>query len=70
MAQAASLSVFYAKNTGYTRARLISISEAQDSGPVIYTRGLMKAAAADSTPVEPGEVSKTISITVKYRLER
>jgi uncharacterized protein len=70
MAQAASLSAFYAKNAGYARARLISIAEVQDNGPIMYTRGLMKSADAASTPVEPGEVSKTINITVKYRLER
>ncbi len=70
MAQAASLSAFYAKNAGYARARLISISEVQESSSIMYTRSVMKSAADSSTPVEPGEVSKTINITVKYRLER
>jgi uncharacterized protein len=73
MAKASNLSAFYAKNAGYTRARLVSISEAQDFGGIQYSQGLMKSVAADggsAPPVEPGQVSKTINITVKYRLER
>ncbi len=73
MAKAASLSAFYAKNAGYARARLISISEAQDFGGVVYSQGRNANVAADASiapPVEPGQVTKTISITVQYRLER
>jgi uncharacterized protein len=72
MAKASNLSAFYAKNAGYARARLVSISEAQDFGGTQYTQGVMRAAAdsGSTPPVEPGQVSKTINITVKYRLER
>jgi uncharacterized protein len=72
MAKASNLSAFYAKNAGYARARLVSISEAQDFGGMQYTQGVMRAAAdsGSTPPVEPGQVSKTINITVKYRLER
>ncbi len=72
MAKAGNLSAFYAKSAGYARARLISISETQDFGGIQYSQGLMKASAdgGSAPPVEPGQVSKTINITVKYRLER
>ena len=73
MAKAASLSAFYAKSAGYSRARLISISEGQDNGGVVYTLGRNANIAADASiaaPVEPGQVTKTINITVQYRLER
>lgn len=73
MAKAVSLSTFYAKSAGYARARLISITEGQDFGGVVYTLGRNANVAADASiapPVEPGQVTKTISITVQYRLER
>lgn len=73
MKQAANLSTFYAKNAGYARARLISITEGADfSGPMPVMNMKMEMAAADgaSTPVEAGEVTKAITVTVKYILER
>jgi uncharacterized protein len=74
MTKAASLSAFYAKTAGYSRARLLSISEAQDynnPGPMMNMKAMDASVAGGGVPpVEAGEVDKTISITVKYRLER
>ncbi len=72
MAKANNMSVFYAKNAGYARARLLSIMEGQDfGGPMpMMNMKTMDAAGGVGTPVEPGEVTKAINITVKYRLER
>jgi uncharacterized protein len=73
MKQAAKLSAFYAKTAGFGKARLLSISEAQDMpGPMPMAN--MKTMAADSagasTPIEPGEVASQISINVRYVLEK
>jgi uncharacterized protein len=72
MAKANNMSAFYAKNAGYARARLLSIMEGQDFGGPMPTMNMktMDAAGGAGTPVEPGEVTKAINITVKYRLER
>jgi uncharacterized protein len=74
MEKATGLSAFYAKSAGYSRARLLSIAEAQDygnPGPMMNMRSMDATAASGGvTPVEAGEVTKAINITVKYRLER
>jgi uncharacterized protein YggE len=73
MRQAAELSAFYAKSAGYGRARLLSISESQDFSPpmpMAQMKSFRDAGESATTPVEPGEVEKQVSITVKYVLER
>jgi uncharacterized protein len=73
MAQAASYSAFYAKNAGFRKARLQSISENRDFGRAIPMANMRMsndaAAPSGDTPIEPGEVASQISITVTYVLE-
>jgi uncharacterized protein len=74
MQQAAKRSAFYAKNAGFGKARLLSISEVQDFGGPAPMANIAKmadaaAGAAAETPIEPGEVASQINITVKYALE-
>jgi uncharacterized protein len=62
----------YARAAGYTRARLISVTEgggfAPPPMPVMQMR--MAADAAEPTPVSPGQVTNGIALSVQYRLER
>lgn len=70
--QASNLSAFYAKNAGFGKARLLSISEGTDAGgpnPVAEFKSLRSASGDASTPIEPGEVASQITITVRYALE-
>ncbi|CAM5625354.1 SIMPL domain-containing protein [Sphingobium scionense] len=62
---------FYAQAAGYRSARLVSISESSSGGnaPMPMMAARFKADAAP-TPVEPGQVSASISLTVQYALER
>lgn len=62
---------FYAQAAGYRSARLVSISESSSGGnaPIPLMAARFKADAAP-TPVEPGQVSASISLTVQYALER
>jgi uncharacterized protein len=73
MAQAANYSAFYAKNAGFRKARLQSISEGRDFGMAIPMANMRMsndaAASSGETPIEPGEVASQISITVTYVLE-
>jgi hypothetical protein len=62
----------YARAAGYSRARLVSINEggsyAEPPRPVMMAR--MVAADAAATPVQPGEVTRSLALSVQYRLER
>ena len=61
----------YARMFGYFGARILSISESiRGSGPVpqIQARALAAEAADVSTPVQPGQVSTGVSITIKYEM--
>lgn len=64
---------FYAQATGYRSARLISISESNSGGnppmPMMVT-ARFKADAAAPTPVEPGQVGSSVTLTVQYALDR
>ncbi|MBH2000049.1 MAG: SIMPL domain-containing protein [Sphingomonadaceae bacterium] len=64
---------FYAQAAGFRTARLISISESNSGGnapmPMMQS-ARFKADAAASTPVEPGQVSASVTLTVQYALER
>ncbi|CCW17112.1 protein of unknown function DUF541 [Sphingobium indicum BiD32] len=64
---------FYAQAAGYRAARLLSIAESNSGGqppmPMMKsTRFVADSAAA--TPVEPGHVSASVTLTVQYALER
>jgi uncharacterized protein YggE len=64
---------FYAQTAGYRSARLLSISEANSGGnppmPMVMS-ARFKADAAPVTPVEPGQVSASVTLTVQYALEK
>ena len=65
---------FYAQAAGYRTARLVSISESNSGGhppmPIVTTAARFKADAAPMTPVEPGQVSASVTLTVQYALEK
>jgi uncharacterized protein YggE len=63
---------FYAQAAGFRSARLISIAENNSGGmpPMPMVASRFKADAAASTPVEPGQVSASVTLTVQYALER
>ncbi|MCI4589829.1 SIMPL domain-containing protein [Sphingobium sp. BYY-5] len=64
---------FYAQAAGYRSARLLSISESNSGGnpPMpMMASARFKAEAAADTPVEPGQVSASVSLTVQYALEK
>jgi len=64
---------FYAQAAGYRTARLISIAESNSGGqppmPMMQS-ARFKADAAPVTPVEPGQVSASVTLTVQYALEK
>lgn len=64
---------FYAQAAGYRSARLLSIAESNSGGqppmPMLQS-ARFKADAAPVTPVEPGQVSASVTLTVQYALER
>ncbi|MET0248573.1 MAG: SIMPL domain-containing protein [Sphingobium sp.] len=63
---------YYAQAAGFPSARLVSIAESNSGGtppmPVAVTAQRFKTDAA--TPVEPGQVSASVTLTVQYALER
>jgi len=65
---------FYAQAAGYRSARLVSISESNSGGmppmPMVQARFKADSIAAAPTPVEPGQVSSQVTLTVQYALER
>jgi uncharacterized protein YggE len=64
---------FYAQAAGYRSARLISIAENNSGGrppmPMMVTARFKGEAAAD-TPVEPGQVGSSVTLTVQYALDK
>lgn len=64
---------FYAQAAGYRTARLVSIAESNSGGmpPMPMAQSArFKADAIANTPVEPGQVSATVTLTVQYALEK
>lgn len=64
---------YYAQQTGYRSVRLVSLSESVNDGPrpmpMMASRFKADMAAAP-TPVEPGQLSVGVSLTVQYALEK
>lgn len=61
----------YARLAGYRGAELVSISEGSFGGPqppMPMVRMEMAGADAKATPVEPGRVSNTLTLSFQYRL--
>jgi len=63
---------YYAKQTGFRAARLVSITDNGGSGGAqpVPMMAMMKADRAAGTPIEPGQVSASVTLTVQYALER
>lgn len=64
---------FYAQAAGYRTARLVSIAESNSGGmpPMPMAQSArFKADAIANTPVEPGQVSASVTLTVQYALEK
>ena len=64
---------FYAQAMGYRTARLVSLSESNSGGmpPVpMMAQARFKADSLAATPVEPGQVVSSVSLSVQYALER
>ncbi len=62
---------FYAAQTGYSSVRLVSITESQgySGGPPMPQAMEMRVMDASAkAPVEPGQVSTAVNLTVQYRL--
>lgn len=65
---------FYAQAAGYRSARLVSIAESNSGGqppmPMMVRTQFKDSAAAAPTPVEPGQVGSSVTLTVQYALEQ
>ena len=63
---------FYAQAAGYRSARLVSLSEGApvNRGPVPMMARMAADSAGAATPVMPGEVANSVTVSVEYRLER
>jgi uncharacterized protein YggE len=63
---------FYARQTGYRAARLIAITDngGDAGGPRPMPMMMAKADRAGSTPIEPGQVAASVSLTVQFALDR
>jgi len=69
---ARSQALAYARAAGYSDIRLLEINEAIVPGrpqPMLQ-RAIAAEAAAQSTPVQPGMVQATVSVTVSYEMTR
>ncbi len=72
MSRAGERATLYARAAGYTRGRLVAVSE---GGPIpVQPMPMMQMARAESadaaTPVQPGQVANAVTLTLQYRLER
>ena len=61
----------YARWAGYTGVRLVSISQAVNPGrPIPVTEMRMMASDAKATPVEPGLVGTSVTVSVTFEMTR
>lgn len=72
MTRATERAALYARAAGYTRGRLVAVSE---GGPIpVQPMPMMAMARQESadvaTPVQPGQVRNAVTLTLQYRLER
>lgn len=70
---AAERAQFYAQQTGYRSARLLSISETGDFRPPMPMMMMAAERAApmmDKTRVEPGEMATGVTLSFQYMLEK
>lgn len=71
LANARARAELYAKALGKRVGRILSISEAgaNYAPPVVLMRQVNRGAVADSTSIDPGEQSVTVSLSVSFELE-
>lgn len=61
----------YAEWTGYTGVRVLKISEMVDAGvPMPMMRAVAMEASAASTPVQPGMVGSSVTVSITYEMTR
>lgn len=63
----------YARWAGYTGVRLLEVSEVMNPGRPFYTaeaRAVAQTASIKSTPIEPGLVGTSVTVTVSYEMTR
>lgn len=63
----------YARLAGFRSAELVSVSEGGGFGPqpvMPQARGMVAMEAAKATPVEPGQVANSLTLSFQYRLVR
>lgn len=73
MERAKSQALEYARLAGYANVRLLEVSETMSGygGSMPKMRSVaLEAAPAPSAPVQPGQVSTAVNITVKYEMTR
>jgi uncharacterized protein YggE len=59
----------YARATGLTVRRIVKISESEASSPIVRPMAMMmRAKAADTTPVEAGEQELSVTLSVVFEL--
>lgn len=73
MESARAQALDYARMAGYTDIRLLSVSESASYGhpmPMLQAASKMADAVAAPTPVEPGLVGTSVTVSVKYEMVR
>ncbi len=60
----------YARWAGYTGVRLLEVSESISAGRPMVMKSMDSAMEAMATPVEPGRVGTSVTLTVKYEMTR
>lgn len=62
---------FYAQQAGFRSARLVSITENNSGGlRPMQMDSISVTAMKRSTPIEPGQISAAVTLTVQYALEK
>ncbi|MDE2562507.1 MAG: SIMPL domain-containing protein [Sphingomonadales bacterium] len=72
-AEAQARALDYAKMAGYSGVRLLEIDESmsqQGPMPMVAEMRMVAAAPASKTPVEPGQIGTSVSLTAKFELTR
>ena len=70
--RATERAALYARAAGYASARLVSVTEGGGMAvpPPMPMMRMQAAAAEMATPVQPGQVTNAVTLTLQYRLEK
>lgn len=72
-AEAQARALDYARMAGYSGVRLLEVDESvsqQGPMPMMAVKRMAEAAPAPPTPVEPGQVGTSVSLTAKFEMTR